>query len=100
MELCLASHEQLERFRYLPGGNGGNDREDDTRGIAGRRRARRRHLGKNTAQARRDAGADGHLETVCADGGAIDPGLSQLDCRVIDQITGLEIVCSVKDQIC
>src|SRR5260370_12264426 len=48
---------------------------------------------------RRRAWADGHGQAVAGHGGGVNPGLSILDSKVVDQKTGLEVVCSVKNEV-
>src|SRR5260370_33516331 len=52
-----------------------------------------------TGKTRRRAWADGHGQAVAGHGGGVNPGLSILDSKVVDQKTGLEVVCSVKNEV-
>src|SRR5260370_34021537 len=52
-----------------------------------------------TGKTRRRAWADGHGQAVAGHGGGVNPGLSILDSKVVDQKPGLEVVCSVKNEV-
>ena len=93
-----ASAQDLDCIGGLYSRDRGCDASQDTRGFAGRLRPLRR-VRVHTAQTRRFPRQNGHRDTVAADRRTVDPWNAAADRIIIQQVTRLEVVRSIQDEI-
>ena len=91
--------QQFDRLSHLMGRDAMDDRTKYACGFAGRCRAGGRWFGKEAAQARAFARNHHGAHPRGTDGAAVDPWCAARHTEVIQEISGLEVVQSIDDQI-
>src|SRR5271156_5305769 len=98
-QLVLCAGEQLECLGYFDRSGQIDRRVENSRRVASFHSAAG-WFGKNAGETGRFTGKNVHGDGVGADGCGVDPGLTLLDCIVIEKVASLEIVGGVENQIC
>src|SRR5579871_756724 len=91
-------HEDLEGFSRSNRGHQIHGRVEDAGRLAGLDDSSWR-IWKDAGEASCLTGNDIHRNGVASDGGGINPGKRSIHCVVVDQVTGLEVVCAIENQI-